>query len=519
MARIFTQVRSVKSRFTLWPVLRKSELNLKMMLYIFSLFSIGVVLSVTILTLFALRESNLSTIRIYKNHVSKSNATLALRQSIDRLNHVYSSFVLDLITMATLKIELTEAHREIPLKWQEVISLYDREESVRELSHVKSLKESKTLLDTLIIRGIKIISESGKQSGDTQAEVLIENMYKISWPDIQLHVTNPLVELEKHSRQEIDVFFQTIVTKSRPFLMFLITFIVLCVVAYIIFAIWVTERINRDTRDYLRVHEQRIKLQQSLEAARAVQENLLPTDLHSCPQFEIAAYYISAEQMGGDWYTYHFESQTGHSIFIVADVTGHGVSSALMTGVICGTINSFLWTQAADLLRHMPRAEVLLKLAQTVNQVVARVGRRSNLMVTLAAACIDQNGDGNSVHFGHPPIIHFRQDDSKLLTAPSSWLGDEFFAPYKVNEFHLQTHDSLILFTDGLIENQGTNGQTMTLRQLRKCLIYGASAEESLQGILAQAKVAWGDTPPEDDCTILLAKWLGPSISHQRLGA
>jgi serine phosphatase RsbU (regulator of sigma subunit) len=54
----------------------------------------------------------------------------------------------------------------------------------------------------------------------------------------------------------------------------------------------------------------------------------------------MAAFYKSADRAGGDWYYAHSDPQLGRSVFFLADVTGHGVSAAVVTGVVCGAVLS-----------------------------------------------------------------------------------------------------------------------------------------------------------------------------------
>ncbi|MEY3903708.1 MAG: hypothetical protein RL189_3014, partial [Pseudomonadota bacterium] len=84
---------------------------------------------------------------------------------------------------------------------------------------------------------------------------------------------------------------------------------------------------------------ERAVLDAEMSAAVAVQSTLLPPSMKSVG-YELATYYRVAERVGGDWFWHSCDERTGVVYVYIGDVTGHGVPSALLTGVICGAVAS-----------------------------------------------------------------------------------------------------------------------------------------------------------------------------------
>ncbi|MBN1307440.1 MAG: SpoIIE family protein phosphatase, partial [Chitinispirillaceae bacterium] len=71
------------------------------------------------------------------------------------------------------------------------------------------------------------------------------------------------------------------------------------------------------------------RINRDLDHARTIQRGLLPQDLEDTPQFKVGTYYLSADAVGGDYYDV-FNIEPGIYGLVVADVSGHGVASALI---------------------------------------------------------------------------------------------------------------------------------------------------------------------------------------------
>ncbi len=69
------------------------------------------------------------------------------------------------------------------------------------------------------------------------------------------------------------------------------------------------------------------------------------------------------------------------------------------------------------------------------------------------------------------------------------------------------------MFTDGLFENRGPQGETLSQRQLKKILTEHKQPESIKREIISTCELLWKNNAPEDDCTFLLVKWEKPTRS------
>lgn len=248
---------------------------------------------------------------------------------------------------------------------------------------------------------------------------------------------------------------------------------------------------------------QQARLEKDLEAARAVQHHLLPENL-TFPNLAISVHYQSADQTGGDWYGGFHEPRSGYVYFFVGDVTGHGVPAALITGLAAGAISSF-FAAASD---HSAEAMdvTLRRIAAVANAVVYDSGHRSGHQMTMAMFAIDlTKGESVYLNAGHPPPLQIRGNQTIPLMQRGNPLGMKRSQEFQTKSFELQQGDHILVFTDGLTENSGPDGRTLSTRDLRRLASAGHDSAESIsKAILNAAKAVWQDERCADDVTLVV---------------
>lgn len=117
-----------------------------------------------------------------------------------------------------------------------------------------------------------------------------------------------------------------------------------------------------------------------------MQETLLPEPLE-LKGVNHSYHYQSADQTGGDWFS-HFHDKRGQRLFVfIGDVVGHGVASALVTGVVCGAIRSYF---AAKPNFESLDPETLIKdLLEACDTVIAATGARADRVMAMAILALD----------------------------------------------------------------------------------------------------------------------------------
>jgi serine phosphatase RsbU (regulator of sigma subunit)/HAMP domain-containing protein len=256
---------------------------------------------------------------------------------------------------------------------------------------------------------------------------------------------------------------------------------------------------------------ERARMDAELTAATAVQNTLLPRP-KSFPGFEIASYYQSASTMGGDWFGYHYDEQRKRLYFLIGDVTGHGIPSALVTGLACGGVLGSVYQMVhKDYGESLSVADGLRRMAEVVNHIIYTTGRDAERLMTMVFCCIDANSkEASFLNGGHNhPILAGRERKARSIPMSGSRMGfrDSFSADVKT--ILLEEGDTILVYTDGLIENKSASGEMMSLRTVLKVLDAQQSPQAIVTDLLKQANSVWAGYPAADDVSLLAVRWIG----------
>ncbi|HYX34996.1 MAG TPA: SpoIIE family protein phosphatase [Oligoflexus sp.] len=237
------------------------------------------------------------------------------------------------------------------------------------------------------------------------------------------------------------------------------------------------------------------------QAAQAVQESFI-SPLGHFPGIASASYYKSADATGGDWYGLYPSPDQKRLYIFIGDVTGHGFSSALLTGAVAGAIYSQLQMNFAQ---PRPMETELQEMADLVNRLVFAVGSRSNRSLTMNFFCCDFSlGKYCLVNAAHPSPLRYDLNKVSSVLSRGSILG---MSPDFVGEartYDLVPGETLFFFTDGLLENAGPGGERLKPRQIWEILKQGQlSPQDKVNAIVQLGETVWKDQNPADDCTFV----------------
>jgi serine phosphatase RsbU (regulator of sigma subunit)/CheY-like chemotaxis protein/anti-sigma regulatory factor (Ser/Thr protein kinase) len=186
---------------------------------------------------------------------------------------------------------------------------------------------------------------------------------------------------------------------------------------------------------------------QGREVVENVQRSLLPNRLPHHPRLELAARYMPsglAPQIGGDWYD-AIELDSDRTAVMMGDVVGHGVRAATTMSELRNALRAF----AVE--GHGPGPA----LAQLDRVAYATLG--PGMVATVLFLVIDANtGAITLARAGHPPPA-LRSADGRVRFLESEGrppIGVQQLAPVIESQFTFEPGDTLLLFTDGLIERR-----------------------------------------------------------------
>jgi sigma-B regulation protein RsbU (phosphoserine phosphatase) len=249
--------------------------------------------------------------------------------------------------------------------------------------------------------------------------------------------------------------------------------------------------------------EDNIRLQQSLDLAMKVQQKLLPDDDPKIPGLDIAGKSIYCDETGGDYYDYLAiqENMPGKVNIVVGDVSGHGISSAL------------LMASARAYLRQR------VSMPGRLDEIIADVNRQlivdvagTNRFVTLFMLEIDMlHKQLKWVRAGHVPAILYdrRTDSFEELRGAGIPLGVEVSWIYEENiKSDLSDDQIIFLATDGVWEQRNPDGEMFWKDRVNELIRKNStkSAGDIIHIFIDALNRFKGDLKFEDDVTMVVVK-------------
>jgi sigma-B regulation protein RsbU (phosphoserine phosphatase) len=247
-----------------------------------------------------------------------------------------------------------------------------------------------------------------------------------------------------------------------------------------------------------RLEEHQRKIEQDLTLATRVQQSLAPKPI-LWGSLRVDTFYQPAHRIGGDFgLVTPFKEE--HLNILMGDVSGHGISSALVANRI--------YSETLTLLGN--RAPLAAMLRQLNSLVIQNVGV-SGFFFTLAVARVDRAG--KSMEFagaGHPPAMIVKPGcEPQLLPSRSTILGtfpDAVDADATLY-MEIESGDRIVLYSDGITEVFDSRGEMLKVEGLQDFVRKAALLPfyEMQQGILNRV-AAWRNGPPVDDASLVLVE-------------
>ncbi|MBO9647775.1 MAG: SpoIIE family protein phosphatase [Variovorax sp.] len=251
------------------------------------------------------------------------------------------------------------------------------------------------------------------------------------------------------------------------------------------------ERLHRELQRKVRQLEETSEvLRRDLERAEVIQRALLPRSPPPMEGYCIQALYRPGQHVGGDLYDV-VRIGDRHLAFYLADATGHGVTSAML---------SVLFKQRLVLVAPatgiaLPPAEVLV----AVNRSICEAHAAPGLFLTAVFGLLDTSESSLTLaSAGHPPVLHAREGrETRLIRRTGPALGLAQDAHFGQERLQLLAGDRILLYTDGLLPS----GSERELDLLQQVLARPLATAQEVMADLHREAPAGAD---RDDVTILL---------------
>lgn len=255
--------------------------------------------------------------------------------------------------------------------------------------------------------------------------------------------------------------------------------------------------ISLENRRLLQEEIEKQKLEEEIELAKQIQQNLLPSEIPKSEVFEIAAINIPSKQVGGDYFDV---IRTGKNRLItsIADVSGKGIPASLLMANLQAFIKLIIQQDFE-----------LNKATATINDLITQ-NTSDGRFITFFWGILDEKEKSYTyVNAGHNPPILIRDEEIIRLSEGGIILGVmKTIIPYNENKIYLKTGDTLVLFTDGVSEAMNANFEEFGEERLENLCkkISSLSSQSALEFIKKEVETFTLGSPQSDDLTIIVIK-------------
>lgn len=248
------------------------------------------------------------------------------------------------------------------------------------------------------------------------------------------------------------------------------------------------------------LQSQAVAIHCDLNRAMRIQQGLLPKELPFADRISIATVYQPQAKVGGDLYDF-FRLDDRSLGFMLADTSGHGVSSALLTVFLKHALDGVLASKPDQPTRDP--GEVLIDLNQTIINEAFGQG----IFVSMIYAVLDvESGEVKYSFAGHPPMFVKRADGhAESYRRPAPVLGVNPKVAYTSDCLHLAPGELLVLYTDGVPEARSMAGEFFGDQRLQAAISSAENHADSLASAIEHELATFCEGRQRtDDCTLLV---------------
>jgi len=248
--------------------------------------------------------------------------------------------------------------------------------------------------------------------------------------------------------------------------------------------------------------DEHMHMKNALGLAQEVQQSLLPQNDPSLPGFDIAGKSIYCDETGGDYYDF-IKTRRGDQAglaAVVGDVSGHGVSSALLMAT----------ARALIMLRStMPgdEAGVINDVNRYLSMDTAQTG---NFMTLFYCSLTESEPEVRWVRAGHDPAMIYDSvaDVFDELKGQGPALGLDDSLEYNSYHRRLESGQIIIIGTDGIWEMQNKAGEMFGKKAVMEIIRnnHAMSARQIVETVVDALNRFRQDAAPEDDVTLVVIK-------------
>lgn len=252
---------------------------------------------------------------------------------------------------------------------------------------------------------------------------------------------------------------------------------------------------------------QKETLKKEFNIGQEIQMSILPHEWPAFPGVDLAARYVPAKEVGGDFYDLFAKQRVGSEVqdlvLTVADASGKGISACLYSLCVRSMLRSFC-------IDHDSVGTIMSR----TNDLFCQDTGSTGVFVTAFVAIYEP--DHRLLHYtsaGHNPALVRRKDGRiEPLTTQGMAMGVELFFEKKIEKrsIQLESGDVVLFYTDGIPEAHNAYNELFGGQRLAEFLSQqeGANANRVADRLLEEVRTFVQGSPQHDDITIMILRVL-----------
>jgi len=243
------------------------------------------------------------------------------------------------------------------------------------------------------------------------------------------------------------------------------------------------------------------RLEKELDVAREIQKKILPEKNPEYDELEISSVFIPAFEVGGDYYDF-FELSKSKLGFVIADVSGKGISAAFIMAEVKGIFESLAKT-------FLSPKEILIRANDILKHTLD-----TRTFVSAAYGIIDlEKQQMKLARAGHCPVLLLRGDTAQPVKPSGIGLGlsDEKQFEENLDEMTLmlKENDTIVLYTDGITEAKNENMEDFGEKYFTEILLENSrkAVDEISRKVIKEVSMFSHNHMQYDDITLVILKW------------
>lgn len=243
------------------------------------------------------------------------------------------------------------------------------------------------------------------------------------------------------------------------------------------------------------------RLEKELDVARDIQKRILPVKNPVVKNLSISTFFTPAFEVGGDYYDF-FEIDRNKLGFVIADVSGKGISAAFIMAEIKGIFNSL------SKMINTPK-----QILEKVNEILLQRLTKKDFVSALYGIIDSEKEELTFARAGHCPAILIR--NSKIRTFKTSGIGLGLTNSFDFNNhleeitINLKDDDTLAFYTDGITESKNDKLEDFGEEHFSNILIEHSdkSVNEIADEVIKEVSLFSRSHHQYDDITLIILKW------------